>query len=156
VVKGPGTSEETFNLTYKLLEKVKKRPVKVLKELPGYLVNRIQSAMYREVFDLWARGIASPEDIDRAVKDSMGFRLASVGPLLTSDLAGFYKAGPQAPGRYFALMEEISTSRSVPEKLCEQWNKYQGIYEYPQEELDRIAKQRDREFIRRFKDSYQQ
>ncbi|UCC91019.1 MAG: 3-hydroxyacyl-CoA dehydrogenase family protein [Dehalococcoidia bacterium] len=88
VVRGEETSDETMELVYALLKKVKKLPVKILKEIPGFVVNRIQTGMFREVWSLWQQGIASPEDIDLAVKGSFGFRLAAIGPLETCDLGG--------------------------------------------------------------------
>jgi 3-hydroxybutyryl-CoA dehydrogenase len=88
VVRGDETSDETMELVYALLQKVKKLPVKILKEIPGFVVNRIQVGMFREVWSLWQQGIASPEDIDLAVKGSFGFRLAAIGPLATCDLGG--------------------------------------------------------------------
>lgn len=88
VVRGEETSDETMELVYALLQKVKKLPVKILKEIPGFVVNRIQVGMFREVWSLWQQGIASPEDIDLAVKGSFGFRLAAIGPLATCDLGG--------------------------------------------------------------------
>ncbi len=88
VVRGEETSDETMELVYALLKKVKKVPVKILKEIPGFVVNRIQTGMFREVWSLWQQGIASPEDIDLAVKGSFGFRLAAIGPLATCDLGG--------------------------------------------------------------------
>ncbi len=154
VVKGKGTSDETFELTYALLEKVKKSPVKVLTELPGYLVNRIQTAMLREIFDLWARGVASTEDIDRAVSSSFGFRLASIGPLLTADLAGMPQTGPRAVGDFKRLFTCISDAKEVPEKLSKRWNCYQGFYDYSKEQFDQIIKQRDKAFLRQLKEMY--
>jgi len=88
VVRGEETSSETIELIYALLKKVKKVPVKVLKEIPGLVINRIQAALVREVLSLWQQGVASPEDIDLAVKGSFGFRLAAIGPLETCDLGG--------------------------------------------------------------------
>jgi 3-hydroxybutyryl-CoA dehydrogenase len=88
VVKGKFTSEETINITVKFLKGMGKEPVHVLKEIPGFLINRIQSAMFREVLSLLESGVASPEDIDKAVKGSFGLRLAINGPLATADFGG--------------------------------------------------------------------
>ena len=74
VVKGAETSDEVLDITYDLLVKIKKVPVKINKELPGFLVNRIQIALAREVLDLYEKGIASAADIDKAIKGSIGFR----------------------------------------------------------------------------------
>jgi 3-hydroxyacyl-CoA dehydrogenase len=88
VVKSRWTSEETTDTTCALLAKLRKLPVKITKELPGFIVNRIQIALIREVLSLYDQGVASAEDIDRAVRGSIGFRLASIGPLQTVDMAG--------------------------------------------------------------------
>jgi 3-hydroxybutyryl-CoA dehydrogenase len=154
VVKGPGTSDETFNLAYGLLEKVKKLPVKVLKEIPGYLVNRIQMAMYREIYDLWDKGVASTEDIDRAVSGSFGFRLAGIGPLLTRDLAGFPRRGAHAVETQNRLYRQISNAKELPERLSKLWTTHKGFYDYPQEKWEQVTKQRDREFLRLLKQLY--
>ena len=91
VAKGPDTSDETFNLTYDLMKKINHVPIKVLKELPGYLLNRIQSAMSREALRLWAEGVASAEDIELGIRSSFGFRMPREGPMMHFDLAGNWK-----------------------------------------------------------------
>ncbi len=88
VVKGEATSQETLDRTVSFLRDMGKVPVRVLKEVPGFLVNRIQTAMFREVLALLEAGVAAPEDIDRAVTGSFGFRLPIIGPLQTADLGG--------------------------------------------------------------------
>ena len=88
VVPGEKTTLETVDMTVALLKRIGKQPVRLNKELPGFLVNRIQMAMIREVWDLLDQGLASAEDIDLAVRGSLGFRLAAVGPLRVCDFAG--------------------------------------------------------------------
>jgi 3-hydroxybutyryl-CoA dehydrogenase len=88
VVRGETTSEEVFQTSYQLMEKIGKKPIKVLKEIPGFLINRIQTAMFREILSLLEEGVARPEDIDAGVKGSFGLRLAVVGPLATMDMGG--------------------------------------------------------------------
>jgi 3-hydroxyacyl-CoA dehydrogenase len=68
VVKGESTSEEAFQWTYQFLKEMGKEPVQVLKQVPGLLVNRIQTAMFREIVGLLEAGVASAEDLDKAVK----------------------------------------------------------------------------------------
>ena len=154
VVKGPGTSDETFNLVYDLLGKVRKLPVRVLRELPGYLVNRIQFAMYREACDLWAQGVASAEDIDRAVKGSFGFRLASIGPLLNMDLCGDPQMGVVAIDMFNGVFSQISNAKKIPRKLSDLWQANKGFYDYPPEKWAKITKQRDKEFLSRLRELY--
>jgi 3-hydroxybutyryl-CoA dehydrogenase len=113
IVCGEETSDETMELTYALLKKTKKMPVKVLKEVPGFIHNRVQFAMIREVWSLWQQGIASLEDIDTVVKASFGFRLAAIGPLETCDLGGldvWYHIAER-------LFKDISNVPEPPEEL---------------------------------------
>jgi len=88
VVPGEKTGTEAVEATLALLRQVGKSPVQLKKEVPGFLVNRIQIAMLREILDLLDRGVADPEEIDRAVKSTIGFRLAAIGPLEVIDFAG--------------------------------------------------------------------
>ena len=84
VAKGPGTTDETYNIIYDLMKKVRKIPIRVRKELPGYLLNRIQGAMGREAARLWAEGVATAEDIELGIQSTFGFRMpheGSVSPL---------------------------------------------------------------------------
>ena len=113
VVRGEGTSDETMELAYDLLKKVKKVPVRIMREIPGFILNRLQAAMMREVWSLWQQGIASAEDIDLLMKTSLGFRWAAIGPLATADLGGldiFYNVTSR-------LLEVISDVHEPPEEL---------------------------------------
>lgn len=157
IIKGNRTSDETVDLVYALLKKVRKLPVKIAKEIPGYLVNRIQLAMAREVWHLWEQGIASAEDIDVAVKGSFGFRLASIGPLLTNDLGG--NDTNYAVARY--LFPLLNDSHEPPPAFATMVQAGdlgaktgKGFFHYSKEEWNRIVKKRDQEFLRRLKALY--
>lgn len=113
VVRGEDTSAATMDLAYNLLKKLKKVPVKIKREIPGFILNRLQAALMREVWSLWQQGIASAEDIDLVMKASLGFRWAAIGPLETADLGGldiFYKVVSR-------LLKVISDSHQPPEEL---------------------------------------
>jgi len=161
VVKSEWTSEETLNTAYGLLEKIKKMPVKIRQELPGFIVNRIQMALAREVLDLYEKGVASAEDIDKAVKGSIGFRLASIGPLLTMDLGGV-KLWLSV---FENLLPQIQSSTDPPkalQKLVSQGHdgvkSGKGFYDYTvdfsQAGLDEAIQKRDQEFLNRLKSLY--
>ena len=66
-----------------------KKPVLVKKDIPGFLANRIQHALMREALSLVQEGIATPEDIDIAVRYSFGFRYAAVGPMTQKEISGW-------------------------------------------------------------------
>ena len=161
VVRGEETTDDTFNVAYDLLIKIRKVPVKINRELPGFLVNRIQMALVREVLDLFEKGIASAEDIDRAIKGSIGFRLASIGPLLTMDLGGLRL--------WLNVMEnllpQIRSSTEPPEALKDLVSRGndgiksgKGFYDFSADwsegEVEETIQKRDREFLQRLKHLY--
>lgn len=67
---------------------IKKQPVKVLKDVPGLVANRIMQGVAREVFSLIEQGVAEAADIDRALKFGPAFRYATTGQLEVSDFGG--------------------------------------------------------------------
>ena len=85
VVKGEKTSEEIFNRGTQFVETLGKTPIKVHKDLPGFVMNRIFGAAFRECVDLVADGIASPEDIDVGMRLGYGW---NIGPFEIADNAG--------------------------------------------------------------------
>jgi len=88
VTKGDYTSWNVLNFACQLMEKVGKVPARVLKDIPGGIGNRIQVAMWREAISLLDQGVASVEDIDKAVMLTFGARLPFMGPFLTADMNG--------------------------------------------------------------------
>ncbi len=88
VVKGDETSEETVERTVGFLRKMGKEPIRVLKEVPGHLINRIQFALNREIVSLIEKGVAAPDEINRGVSLSFGLRLVASGPVKTIDING--------------------------------------------------------------------
>ena len=110
IVPTAETSESVIDSTMELLKRMGKQPVRLRKELPGFLINRIQNAMVREVWDLLDQGVASAEDIDVAVRGSLGFRLAAIGPLEVCDFAGL-----DIWARVFGnLSKDICSSTDLP------------------------------------------
>ena len=88
VVGGYRTAAETVDITCRLMEKIGKTPVRLKKEVSGYIVNRLQAAILREAVDLVANGVASAEEVDQAFCSGMGMRDPFIGPLLRAYLAG--------------------------------------------------------------------
>jgi len=85
VVKGADTSEKVFHRGVEFVKTLGKTPVKVHKDLPGFVMNRIFGAAFRECVDLVADGIASPEDIDLGMRLGYGW---NIGPFEIADNAG--------------------------------------------------------------------
>jgi 3-hydroxyacyl-CoA dehydrogenase len=88
VVGGEQTVPQTVEITCRLMEKIGKAPVRLKKEVSGYIVNRLQAAILREAMDLVASGVASAQEVDQAFCTGMGMRDPFIGPLLRAHLAG--------------------------------------------------------------------
>lgn len=88
VIKSDYTSQNVADITYNFLKSVKKKPLMVNKDIPGFVVNRMQHALVREAISLVQNGIASVEEVDMAVKYIFGVRFPSTGILEQRDLSG--------------------------------------------------------------------
>ncbi|SFC68756.1 3-hydroxyacyl-CoA dehydrogenase [Nocardioides terrae] len=88
VVGGRATSEEAIEATMAAMVLLGRRPVRVRAELPGHVVNRLQSALWREAYDLVRRGAITVADLDQAVASGPGLRWALLGPIATQHLSG--------------------------------------------------------------------
>jgi len=88
VVKGKETSEEAVETTYYVLKNAGKHPVKVMKDVPGFIANRLQHALWREAISIVEKGIADPAAVDDVIKKGFGIRLPVLGPLENADMVG--------------------------------------------------------------------
>ena len=89
IVMGQKTAIQFAEQACELYKAIGKKPVLVKKDIPGFLANRIQHALMREALSLVQEGIATPEDIDDAVRYSFGFRYAAVGPMTQKEISGW-------------------------------------------------------------------
>lgn len=88
VVKSEYTTEEVMDKTMELLKKVNKHPIRVNKDVPGFVANRLQHALWREAISIVENGIADAGTVDEAVKYAFGLRLPVLGPMENSDMVG--------------------------------------------------------------------
>lgn len=88
VIQGEQTSDATVAATMDLLASVGKKPAHVKKDVPGFVANRLQHALWREAIAMVADGICDARTVDDCVKNSFGLRLAVLGPLENADLVG--------------------------------------------------------------------
>ena len=88
VVKGKDTSDETMEITYQFMKEAGKYPIKCLKDVPGFVANRLQHALWREAISIVEHGIADAATVDDAIKQSFGIRIAVLGPIENADMAG--------------------------------------------------------------------
>jgi carnitine 3-dehydrogenase len=88
ITKGEKSSDEVVKCAYDFYQVLGKEPVVLNKESLGFIANRLQMALSREIIDLTIRGVSSLEDIDKAMLYGPGLRLGIMGPILTLHLGG--------------------------------------------------------------------
>lgn len=108
------TSRETIERTRELMESIGKVPVVLRREVPGFIANRLSVALWREALDLVDRGVASVEDVDKAVRAGPGLRWAIMGPYLTYHLGG-------GAGGLEYLMRHIGQAKSEWLRSMAKW-----------------------------------
>lgn len=131
VVQGPHTSDETASVTMDLCTKLGKIGILLKKEIQGFLVNRVLSALCEEALYLADMGVATPEEIDMAIVNALGHPM---GPFRLMDLTGIdisYYIGME---RYKASGDpKDKPSPIIVEKYCKkEWGKKtkKGFYSY--------------------------
>lgn len=117
VVKGKETSDEVADTVMECLKTFGKKPVLLQREVPGFIGNRIQHALNREVISLLESGVASAEDIDTVVKWSIGLRMALTGPIEQRDVNGLDIHYDIASYLYEDLNNETTPSLLLKEKV---------------------------------------
>jgi 3-hydroxybutyryl-CoA dehydrogenase len=88
VIETQWTSPQTIDFTMKLHAAAGKKPAHVKKDVPGFIGNRLQHALWREAIALVENGICDAETVDNVIKSAFGRRLAVLGPLENADMVG--------------------------------------------------------------------
>jgi len=151
IIRSRFTSEQVFEAAAALIQAIGKEPVRVLKDVPGFLGNRMQHALQREAMNLVDKGIASPEDVDRVVKYGFGPRLAFIGPLERADQGGLDVTYQVQSFLLPHLDNSTRPSSSLEAKVREGrfgLKTGQGYYDWPPDRVERTLRERDRLLIR--------
>ena len=88
IVAGKKTKKNFLNKANKFYKSISMNPIMVKKELPGYLADRLQEALWREALHIINEGYATTKDLDRSIEDGPGLRWSLMGTFLTFHLAG--------------------------------------------------------------------
>lgn len=151
VVRGEDTEEEAVDQVVDVVRSIGKIPVKVNRDVPGFIGNRLLHAMWREAINLVERGIASPTDIDRVARLTFGLRLAAVGPLENMDLVGldlvatiheYLLADLSDADRPLAALAERVADGKLGTKSGE------GFYDWRSRNAVNLIARRDRQIVR--------
>ena len=118
VIASEHTDPQVAERVAQLMASVGKVPIRVKRDLPGFLVNRLQHAVSREAMKLIDQGITTPEDVDAAVRFGFGFRYLAAGPCLQRDHAGLDVHHAAAQSIYPDLCNDSEPSRVLSDHVA--------------------------------------
>jgi 3-hydroxybutyryl-CoA dehydrogenase len=144
VVPGPETLPEVVASVTSLLEECGKQPVLMKKFGPGFIVNRVQRAIGETCMDMIEEGLIQPQEIDRAIKLSLGIRLPVVGVMQTLDFQGLdmLLAYQKNVNKVYSFVEERVERGDLGVKSS------RGIYDYGGRSATEIVKKRDELYLK--------
>ena len=117
VVGGERTSADTLTTLADWMEELGKSPVVVRRDVPGFVVNRLQYALLREAYALVDAGVCTFADVDRAVTHGLGARWAAIGPFETMELAGLDVHAAVAANLWPELSNDTEPSPSLAQAV---------------------------------------
>ena len=118
VVLGPHSDGEAAQALCGFMRGCGNVPVLVRKDKPGFLANRLQHALSREAFAMIDEGVATPEDVDAAVRFGFGFRFLAAGPVMQRDHAGIDVHCAAAATMYPSLSNTAEPARALRERVA--------------------------------------
>ena len=133
-----------------------KQVVKVLKDVPGLVDNRIQQGVAREVFSLIEMGVASPQDIDKALKFGPAFRYATTGQLEVADMGGLDIWCTVGDNLLSVMDNRKEANPILRQKVADGklgLKTKEGFYEYPEEKLNDIKNEFNKRLLIQLKTS---
>lgn len=156
IVVGEKTSEDTVKKMRQLVNELGKLPV-VVKDINGFLINRIQFAVLREALYLVETGAATVEDIDTVMKAGMGLRYAALGPFGVADFGGldtFDHINSYLNESLCDSKEGSPLLRKMVEEGKLGVKSGEGFYDYSGDKADKAVAQRDKLYIELAKTLY--
>lgn len=151
VISAEQTEESTAKIVYDVARDIGRFPVRLKKEVPGFLVNRFQFAILREAMSLVEDGVCEKEDVDKVFKYGLGLRYACLGPFEIADLGGldtFYHIADY-------LFRDISDAKEVHGMLRTLYEKGdygvktgRGFYDYSGGRGAEVIRKRDEDFLK--------
>lgn len=135
--------ESVYQEVESLYLSIQKQPVKILKDVPGLVANRIMQGVAREVFSLMEQGVAEPADIDKALKFGPAFRYATTGQFEVTDFGGLDVWCIVGDNLLKAMDNSQSANNLLRQKVKEGKlgvKSGEGFYKYSPEEVPEIRK----------------
>ncbi|SLN29900.1 3-hydroxyadipyl-CoA dehydrogenase [Roseovarius litorisediminis] len=160
VCGGPDTRPDVVTWACDMLESVGQVAAPMMKEVDGFIINRLQFALLREAWSMWAEGVASAEAIDNSFKMTLGRRYSVTGPIESADMGGLDIMNTFAE----FLLPSLNTDKHPPAALGELvkggnfgLKSGKGVYDWSQRDgKARLAARADRLFQHMAEDAAEQ
>jgi 3-hydroxybutyryl-CoA dehydrogenase len=146
--------EEIYAEVEDLYLSINKQPVRIVKDVPGLVANRIMQGVAREVFSLIEQGVADAADIDRALKFGPAFRYATTGQLEVSDFGGLDIWCTVGDNLLKVMDNSQSANKLLRQKVSEGKlgvKSGEGFYRYDSDKVSDIKKNFMKKLIRQLK-----
>ena len=141
IIPGAHTAPETVDWMTRFVKTIRMVPIRLKKDVPGFVENRILYAIIREAIDLVERDVIDPENLDTCVSWGIGFKLSVIGPLALLDVAGLDIY--QSVAGY--LNKELSNRSDVPELVSSRTREGKlglktgaGVFDYTNENIEAL------------------
>jgi 3-hydroxybutyryl-CoA dehydrogenase len=150
VIRGEDTPDHVVEGVVQLVRSIGKTPVRVNRDVPGFIGNRMLHALWREAISLVETGVASPKDIDLVARLTFGLRMPAVGPLENMDLVGLDLI--ERIHQY--LLNDIADNHNPSENLVASVQRGdlgqksgRGFYDWTARSAETLIERRDRQIV---------
>ena len=151
VVRGEGTPDSVMDRVCDVMTSIGKIPVRVNRDVPGFIGNRMLHALWREAIYLVQEGVATAEEIDTVARLTFALRMPALGPLENMDLVGLDLIG----AIHDYLMEALSNDAETLPALRERIGRGElgaksgaGFHDWSGRDAAEVAERRDRQIVR--------
>jgi 3-hydroxybutyryl-CoA dehydrogenase len=137
------TSPEVIKANMELLAAVGKKPVHVKKDVPGFVANRLQHALWREAIYMVEVGICDAAAVDQCIQNSFGLRISALAPLENTDMVGL----EMVQDIHRNILADLCTAKApspLLQKMIDEnkrgWSTNLGFYEWTDESKAALRK----------------
>jgi len=149
LVPASWTSADTMEVVHQLMHRVGQHPIRVNREVEGFVLNRLQGVLLREAWALYEEGYCSLEDIDATISKGLGLRWSFMGPFETIDLnapGGIRDYAQRLGDLYFSITKERASPQPWSDELISKVE-HERRQRLPATKLIERSKWRDRRMM---------